>query len=159
MPKTKPETPHMWTCPNCRRKFERQNQSHSCKPFPLPEHFKGKEEAKALYAVLRRETERRVGKLEVESLACCIHFVSTFTFAAVRVFASRLLVDFSLPHPVKHPRIEKCIKMSAHRYLCFVEVAAPGDVDEELLEWLREAHDIRQAADASGAHVGHGNAR
>lgn len=156
---TPPRVARPWVCPTCRRQFERRNQGHSCRRYALAEHFKRRPVAHALYDALRAATTREVGRFRVESLPCCIHFVSTFTFAAVRVLTDRIRVDFTAPRPRKSRRVHRCIKMSAHRYLCLVDVTTPAEIDDQLLAWIRAAHDVRQATDPAGAHVGHRRAR
>ena len=50
----------LWTCPKCKRQFEKRNQVHSCNLYPLDKHFKGKEEiARPLYDKLREQIEKK----------------------------------------------------------------------------------------------------
>lgn len=132
-----------WTCPRCKRQFERQNQGHSCKVFPLAQHFEGREKSKALYDAFRAQTRRRVGPFKVESLECCIHFVSSSTFVAVRILKDKIEVELCRDQPLRSRRIKKCIKMSTHRYLCFVDVLEQDEIDDELLGWVEDARDLK----------------
>ena len=84
----------LWTCPKCKRKFERKGQSHSCREFAIERHFEGKPEGKLLYKKLKSAIKQQVGSFKVESLECCIHFVSTFTFAAVKIFKDKIKVNY-----------------------------------------------------------------
>jgi len=138
--KTVTEKKKLWTCPKCKRKFERQGQSHSCRPYPLALHFERKPEGKVLYDQLRQAMKKELGSFKVESLHCCIHFVSTFTFAAVKIFKTKIRVDFSLSQLIKNDRITQFTQMSAHRWLYGVDVMNEDDIDQELLAWLRQAH-------------------
>jgi hypothetical protein len=74
-------------------------------------------------------------------LECCIHCVSTFTFAAVKIFKKKIRVDFSLSRKIKNKRFIQFTPMSAHRYLYCVDVMSEEDIDAELIEWIEEAHD------------------
>jgi hypothetical protein len=130
----------LWTCPKCKRTFERHGQSHSCRPFPLAQHFENKPTGKALYQRLRQAIKQAVGPYHVESLECCIHFVSTFTFSAVTIFKDKIRVEFSLGRNVRNNRFTLSKLISAHRYLYCVNVMTQENIDAELMEWIKEAH-------------------
>jgi uncharacterized CHY-type Zn-finger protein len=139
--KTMTETKQLWTCPKCQRQFERQGQSHSCKPFPLEQHFKGKPNGKLLFEKLKQAIEKQLGSFKIESLECCIHFFSTSTFAAVKISKDKILVEFTLNHKIESDRISKFVQLSAHRNLYYIEIQTKKDIDEELIQWIKEAHD------------------
>ncbi len=139
--KAKIEKRKLWTCPKCKRKFERHGQSHSCRVFPLAQHFERKPEGKILYEKLKQAIKNEVGNYKVESLECCIHFVSTFTFAAVKIMKDKIKVGFSLSRKIQNKRITEFTSMSAHRYLYYIDVMKANDIDKELMEWIQEAYD------------------
>jgi hypothetical protein len=134
----------LWSCPKCGRQFAKTNQSHSCRPFELTLHFEEKPGGKLLYEKLRRAVTKKVGYFKIESLECCIHFVSTFTFAAVKIFKDKIRVDFSLSRKIKSKRIAEFVQMSAHRYLYVIDIMKEDEIDDELLEWILEAHDKKR---------------
>ena len=142
--KTRSEIIKLWTCPKCGRQFERHGQSHSCRPFPLALHFEGKPAGKSLYDQLKKAIKKNIGDFKIESLECCIHFVSTFTFAAVKILKSKIRVDFSLERKIRSKRINQFVQMSAHRYLFVVDIMNEGEIDTELLQWIQEAHDKKR---------------
>lgn len=74
-------------------------------------------------------------------MECCIHFVSTFTFAAVKILSNKIRVDFSLSRKIKSKRINQYVQMSALRYLYYIDIEKEKDIDEALMEWIQEAHD------------------
>lgn len=129
----------LWTCPKCGRQFERKGQTHSCKLFPLEEHFTRKDHGKTLYKKFKDAVKNRLGDFKIESLECCIHFVSTFTFTAVKIFKDKIVVDFSLDRNLGVERAKKNTKFSAHRYLYYIEIRAENEIDEELMNWVQEA--------------------
>lgn len=139
--KTKPKTINLWTCPKCGRQFEKKNQSHSCKLFPIEQHFKNKDKGKLLYDKLEVAVRRMLGSLKIESLECCIHFVSTFTFAAVKIFKNKIRVDFALSHEIKNERIKQYMQLSSNRYLFYIDIVSEDEINNELIEWIKEAHD------------------
>jgi len=139
--KTDSEILKLWECPKCGRQFERKFQSHSCKYFPIEQHFIGKEKGENLFEKLKKTLQRQLGDFKIESLECCIHFVSTFTFAAVKIFKNKIRVDFSLHQDLKSKRIKKSIQMSANRYLYYIEIINEDEINDELIKWIQEAHD------------------
>lgn len=134
----------LWTCPQCGRQFERTGQSHSCRPFPLKQHFDGKPRGRLLFGKFKQAFKKRTGSFKIESLACCIHFVSTFTFAAVKILKDKIRVDFSLDCKIKRKRIQKSVRMSANRCLYYVDVNSDNEIDEELMGWIQKAHDKKE---------------
>ncbi|MDP4284304.1 MAG: DUF5655 domain-containing protein [Bacteroidota bacterium] len=139
--KTTPEITKLWTCPKCGRQFERQGQVHSCRPFPLEQHFEGKPDGKKLYEIFKRAVKTQLGAFKIESLECCIHFVSKFTFAAVKILKDKIRVDFSLSRKIRDKRISNVVQMSAHRFLYVIDILNADDIDEALIEWIKEAHE------------------
>lgn len=85
--------------------------------------------------------KQRVGPFKVESLECCIHFVSTHTFAAVIILRNKIRVDFSLGRKMNNRRIVKSGPLSANRYVYYTDIFNEKDIDKELLDWIQEAHD------------------
>ena len=133
-----------WKCPRCGREFERHNQAHSCKIYPLELHFNGKDASKTLYKKLCNEIRKENGPFKVESLECCIHLVSTSTFAAIKILQNKLQIDFSLNHEIKNKRFIKSLKMSEHRFLYLLEIRNEEEIDDELLNWIKEAKELKQ---------------
>lgn len=134
----------MWTCPRCKRQFEKRNQVHSCNLYALDNHFKGKEKiARPLYDKLKERIEKEIGPVKVESLPCCIHFVSTYTFAAVYALRTKITVHFSLNHELENPRIRKSAQVSSTKHMHSLDIKNLDEIDEELISWLRQAYNAR----------------
>lgn len=138
--KTEADSIKLWTCPNCGRQFERQGQSHSCRPYALEKHFERKPAGKALYEKLKQAIEERLGAFKIESLECCIHFVSTSTFVAVKILKDKIRVDFSLNRRIENRRFHQTVQMSAHRFLYVVDIMTADEIDEALMQWIEEAY-------------------
>lgn len=133
----------MWTCPECKREFQKVNQSHSCNVFPLENHFAGKEEVgKTLFDEFVARVRAEVGVARIDSPECCIHLVKNSTFAAVWVRKDRIKIDFRLEHKIDSPRFSKMVQMSAKRYLYYMDIMSPEDMDAELMGWLKESYDL-----------------
>jgi len=134
----------LWTCPECGRQFQRRGQSHSCKAFPLEQHFAGKPAGRLLYEQFKKAVKKQVGAFKIESLECCIHFVATVTFVAVKIFKSKIQVDFSLADRIKDKRLKMPVQMSAHRYLYYVDIIMEDEIDAELMGWIQMAFDLKK---------------
>lgn len=133
----------MWTCPKCKRKFLRAKQSHSCVKYPLQNHFKGKEKiAKPLFEELVKRIKKNIGPVRIQSVPCCIHLVSHYTFGAVWALRDKIRIDFRLDSQIKDPRIFKKIKMSPNRYLYFLDIKNKSDIDRKLLSWLEHGYNL-----------------
>jgi len=133
----------MWTCPKCKREFLKNNQSHSCVVYPLENHFKGKEKiAKPLFDALVKAIEQNIGPVKIESLPCCIHIVSDYTFAAAWALKDKIRIDFRVDHKIDDPRVFKEVQMSPNRYLYYLNIENKKDIDKQLIEWLREGYSL-----------------
>jgi len=130
----------LWTCPNCRRKFAKENQWHSCRPTSVDAHFKGKPaHLKPLFEELCAKL-RAFGAFRTDAVKSSINLVSTHHFGGVRVQKDGLRVGFVLSHPVEHPRILRTEKITPTIWAHHVKIAGTDDLDAELLAWLKEAH-------------------
>ena len=135
----------LWACPKCKRKFRKKHQVHSCRAYPLANHFKGKEmTARPLFNYLKGSIKEDIGNIKVVSLHCCIHFEtsSAYAFAGVYALRDRIRVFFTLDHELKNPRIYKFAKMSKNRYLYTIDIRSEDEIDEELLSWLSQAYNM-----------------
>lgn len=92
-----------------------------------------------LYKELARAVKLQLGNFKTESLECCIHFVTSFTFAAVKISKHKIIVDFSLLRKIKSKRIKQAVQISANRYLYYADVNTADEIDSTLIAWLIEA--------------------
>jgi hypothetical protein len=138
----------MWICPKCKREFLRNNQSHSCVVFPLENHFKGKEKiAKPLFDELVAQIEKKIGPVKIESLPCCIHLVSSYSFSGVWALKDKIRIDFRLDEKIADPRIFKELQISANRYMYHLDIADKKDMDKKLIGWLKKAYNLSHFSD------------
>lgn len=84
--------------------------------------------------------EKQIGSFKIESLECCIHFVRTSTFAAVKILKDKIRVDFALNRGIESERFHQSVQMSAHRYLYDIDIMKETEIDKELIEWIQEAY-------------------
>ena len=130
----------MWQCPECKREFKKKKQSHSCIVYPIEQHFKGKDYSKNLFEKLVRKIEEEVGEIKIESLSCCIHLVSSYTFCGIWLLKNKLRLDFRVDYPIDSKRIIKQEKLSANRYLYYIELEEEKNIDKELLKWIKDSY-------------------
>lgn len=129
-----------WTCPDCKRSFGRKNQSHECAPSgTIDDYFAGR--PPALRTIYNR-LERRITKLgaHIDPVTACIMFKRARTFAEIRAKRDHLTLAFILSRELRDDRIDKRLRISAHRTAHFVDLRTTHDIDRELEEWLAEAY-------------------
>ena len=132
----------MWQCPKCKREFIKNNQSHSCVLFPIGNHFKNKESSKLLFENLIDTINRKVGEVKIESLPCCIHLVSSYTFSGVWILKDRVRMDFRTNYKIKSDKVLKEISLSKNRNLYYIEIKDETDIDDELLKWIKDSYSL-----------------
>jgi hypothetical protein len=137
----------IWKCPKCKRVFQKKNQGHSCTVYPVEKHLKNKDYAKKLYNELKKIIGKKIGKFSIESLPCCIHFVATatnYTFMCVYALKNGIKIHFTLPTTVNSSRLQRYSKMSSQRYLYELNIKTTGEIDSELIAWLKKAYKMKK---------------
>ena len=135
-----------WVCPKCKRVFQKKNQGHSCTIYPVEKHFKNKDYAKKLYNDLKKIIKNKIGNFKIESLPCCIHFVTTktnYTFMCVYALKDGIKIHFTLPTDVKNARLPHYARMSNNRYLYELGLQTREEMNPELIKWLKEAYTMK----------------
>src|SRR5437868_8307905 len=102
--------------------------------------FTGKDPiVRAIYARIL-EVLGAIGEFGVEPKKTSIHLVRSSGFAGVHPRKSTLVLNLRLDRPLAGPRVLKSEQVSRNRYHDEVKLAAPDDVDAELIAWLAEAY-------------------
>ncbi len=104
----------------------------------------------SLYEVLEARMEEAFPNATVKVQKSQISFYTRHLFAAASLPVRRkkgwptrcLLVTFGLSHRVDHPRIAVAVEPYPNRWTHHVVVSAPEEIDGQLMDWLREAHDF-----------------
>ena len=86
----------MWQCPKCKREFSKQNQSRSCVVYPLERHFQNRDYSKKLFKKLVTQIEKSIGDVKIESLPCCNHLVSNYTFSGIWILKYKIRINFQI---------------------------------------------------------------
>jgi Domain of unknown function (DUF5655) len=83
-----------------------------------------------------------LGTFETEVKKTSIHLVRSSAFAGVHPRKQHLLITIKAAAPIPSGRIVKTEQVSKNRWHLDVNVAVAGDIDAELLGWLRAAYAI-----------------
>lgn len=105
--------------------------------------FIGKPEAERIYAALLKRL-RPLGAYSEEMKKSSVHIVAgKGAFLGVHPRAGGLLVNLVLTRALDAPRVVKVEQVSRFRYHNEVRLASEADLDDQLLEWIREAYEIK----------------
>lgn len=104
--------------------------------------FIGKEDiVRSIYARLL-EALHTIGPFQEEPKKTSIHLVHKVGFAGVHPRKSSIILNLRTGHPIVSQRIMKTEQVSKNRFHNEVKLSSPGDVDEELLGWLKDAYTL-----------------
>lgn len=104
----------------------------------------------SLYEILEARMEEAFPDATVKVQKSQISFYTRHLFAAASLPVRRkkgwpahcLLVTFGLSHRVDHPRIAVAVEPYPNRWTHHVVVSEPEEIDGQLMDWLREAHNF-----------------
>lgn len=120
-------------CPRCGRPG---SAPHACDEAVVA-FYRDRPVALALWADLWRRMERH-GPVEVAATKSRTSFVRRIRFAWVHEATLKgVHVGFLLPHPLESPRVRSGRRGNVWSH----HVKMEGEVDEEVMGWLREAYD------------------
>ena len=133
----------MWTCPKCKRVFDKAAQPHSCRTIPLEQHFNNKDKAKELFDFLVKQINTKIGMCRISSIPCCIHLFGHNDFLAILPKKDRLEIRFGLDRKLDTPGLKQCVPLSAKNFKNCFDIATIKEIDEELINWLRESYHLK----------------
>jgi uncharacterized protein DUF5655 len=81
-----------------------------------------------------------LGPYEVEAKQTSLHVVHGRAFLGVHPRATGLLLNVVTSTPLAGERIRRTEQVSANRWHNEVLVGAPGELDEEVVEWIGAAY-------------------
>jgi hypothetical protein len=110
--------------------------------FTIKSHFDGK-------ALNVRHTYDRLvevlsgfGPITEEAKKTSIHIVNATALAGVATRKSHLILTVKSDRRLESPRIHKSEQTSAKRFHHEIKLASPGDIDQELIGWLKDAYSL-----------------
>ena len=115
--------------------------------------FEGHPAELALYEVLFARMEERFPDARVKVQKSQISFYGRHLFAAASLPVRRkkdwprecLVVTIGLSHPLDSPRAAVTVEPYPGRWTNHVLLSREEEIDEELMEWLREAYDFAES--------------
>lgn len=76
----------------------------------------------------------------VDPKGTCLHLNHRVAFAGLHPRKAALFLNLRTAAPIESPRIRRTEQASANRYHNEMLVAAPGEIDDELMGWIAGAH-------------------
>ncbi|HTR29690.1 MAG TPA: DUF5655 domain-containing protein [Puia sp.] len=108
------------------------------------DHLKDKApEVGAIYHRLILEL-RKFGPLKIEPKKTSIHLANRFGFAGVYTRKDYINLEIHLNYKLTGRRVSKVDQASSNRYHHTIKLTSVNDVDKELLDWLKQAYDLKK---------------
>jgi hypothetical protein len=131
-----------WSCPRCDREFDRVNQSHTCAPGnDVADTFNGFPDAHRAVCDAIVAYLRTLGPLHVDAVQVGVFLKTQRKLAEVRPKKRWVSLELVLPTTLTSPRVLRHQRLCEDRFVHWIRLARPGDVDGELRDWLRVAYD------------------
>ncbi len=132
----------LWQCPDCRRHFANQNQSHFCGRYELESHFEAKPPAiRALFDAVVKAIER-CGPVIVLPEKTRIAFQTRMSFAQVTPRTKWLDGHVVLARRLEHPRFRKIETISRRNHVHHFRLTTLADIDAEFESFVSEAYAV-----------------
>ena len=108
----------------------------------VKEHFENRvPEVKATYAAILKAA-KQFGPVKEEAKKTSIHLVRKSAFAGVATRKTALILTLKSDSDISSTRIAKREQASAHRWHLETRLETPGQVDREIVAWLRKAYEL-----------------
>jgi hypothetical protein len=108
----------------------------------VDQHFAGRSQnVRSIYdAVLR--AAHSIGNFVEDPKKTSIHLNRRSAFAGITTRRDHLVLTLKAASDIEDSRISKREQVSANRWHHQLKLAAPREVDQQVIEWLRAAYDI-----------------
>jgi hypothetical protein len=132
----------MWICPECGRKFTRNNQSHSCIDYNIEDFFFGKSDdvRKLFNTLIERVLE--FGEVQIRAGKWGITGRRLSTFLTVMIKKNHLTVIFLSEVPIDEFPVYQNYHHSGNRFSNSIKIESAEEIDEQLLGWLKQAWEL-----------------
>lgn len=110
--------------------------------------FDQKPEAIALYEAFERKVLEEIDSVKIKVQKTQISFSNKHNFAFVSFLPVRkakdrpksyIVITFGLEYRVESPRIDGAVEPYPNRWTHHILISKPEEIDDELMEWVREA--------------------
>ena len=78
----------------------------------------------------------------VSPVVNAIMFTSESTFLAIKPKKSWIDLEFALDYEANEFPIHKIVRISKTKFAHFVRVQNPGDIDDQLIGWIKKAYEL-----------------
>src|SRR5580692_8058314 len=96
-----------------------------------------------IYKQLINELQK-FGQLKIEPKKTSIHLGNRFGFAGVYTRKNYINLEVHLNYKLASQRVSKVEQASANRYHHIIKLTNIDEIDRELLNWLRQAYDLKK---------------
>lgn len=90
-----------------------------------------------------REKIEEFGQIRVDAVKTSINFGGKSQFSTLYIFKEGIKLDFVLDRGIHSPRITRIRGPTNNYFTHTLKLKNLSDVDEELIEWLRESYNLR----------------
>lgn len=134
--------PEFWSCPECGRKFAKQNQGHVHGSWSVEEHLAGKPSSSL--AVYERFVGRlrALGPFEYAPTRKQIGFQTIRIFAGVHLTGRGIEGYLDLPRKVESGRLHHISPYTKRLWVHHFVLSDPDEVDDEFGGWLGESYEV-----------------
>ena len=132
----------MWICPECGRKFTRNNQSHSCVEYNIGDLFFGKGENARLLCDALIGRVKEFGEVEVHAGRWGLTVRKFSTFLSVLIEKNHLTLVFISMEPIDEFPVYQHYQRTGNRFSNSVKIESPDEIDDQLIRWLRQAWEL-----------------
>ena len=130
----------LWRCPKCGHRFVTRNLWHACARYQVRDHLRGRSPQVARLYRRYAALVRKCGPVMVSPNKTRIAFMARMRFAGCRVGKDTLHIGFLLSRRVQSARISRVEFIPPHYYVHHLPVRTLGELNSELLGWLRESY-------------------
>jgi Domain of unknown function (DUF5655) len=132
----------LWICPRCGARLVSRNLSHSCGRFTLEDLFANA--APGVLDLARRYVGvlHSLGDVQVLPQKTRLVCVARVRFAGLEPRKHGFLANFALHRRLDSPRVIEIVDYGPRWQRHVVRLRSDADLDDELIAWLRESHDV-----------------
>jgi hypothetical protein len=132
----------MWICPECNRKFTRNNQSHSCIQYNSEDLFFGKSESIRNLCNILIDRVKEFGEIDIHFAKWNLSIRRLSTFMSILIEKSHITVVFISLEPIDEFPVYQNYHHTASRYSNSVKIESADEIDDQLIRWLKQAWDL-----------------
>jgi hypothetical protein len=131
-----------WICPECGRVFARNKQAHSCESYSLdPLFYRSGQRIRDLYETLAGKV-MDFGAVDIRVGPYSVSIRNLSTFMNIMVEKDHLTISFVSARLIDEFPVYQNYQHSGKRWSNYVKIESPEEIDEQLLNWLRDAYNL-----------------